>query len=671
MKSKDIENRAVGLNIKPMEPRRFIGNKRLYQYGALFVAIIMVFSSIGYATIKLGEDGSGQKWFGDDSGLITNSNGKAWVATGANLQLAIWDLNSTGGEIEVPLGNYEIDFDMNLTHVVIRGAGSGCTRSYDDASIFSSKTKFNLADTANITIHRGGKLQGVYVYASTNYDGEAVVVEGEQYFIGEMGVLRDVTVTKTSCTNGTGITIQSRDGATNYIMHSTFEDIAVYGFYTGMVTKNDGSGAYASGNTYHNLMFVANAKSLITYDSGGTYSNIQISAKHPSGTIEGIRSHGAGIMFSNVMCWDWNKASGLCLNISGGKCYAEGYFCDKINNTGGDNIIQDISTGTTLGNSETTATFTVSSNTSEDSLLADYVCDGVADQDTIELAIAALPTGGGRIILKEGTYYFNGEFELPASRDNWILQGQGNNTILLLSSDLGADRMIVIFSNNFVMRDLQINANNKTCAGVILLDSGCVKCRFDNCYITAGQNDVNGIYLYASNSDKCVIENCYIWNCNYAIYANTNNVSIINNRIHGNNHAAIAFGNYHRIRGNDLYDNEYGIFNVNNSRITDNIIYDNSISGITTQSPRKNVVKDNIGWITENSGTDTLTTTSKTVAHGLDGTPTVINICWRENTTDSVGDWWVDTIGGTNFVLNVATDPGANNLDFGWEAKVR
>ena len=667
MKSKDIENRTVGLNVKPLEPRRIIGNKRLYQYGALFVAIIMVFSSVGYATIKLGEDGSGQKWFGDDAGLITSSNGKAYPATGAGLQAAIWGLNGTGGIVNVPQGEYTIDFDINLTNVILRGVGSGCSWAFG-SDVDCLATQFALDDTANITIHLGGKLQGIYINVSNNYDGEAIVVEGERFWISEKDVLKDITLRKGSCANGTGITIRARHDNQHYIMFTSFEDIYVWGFYNGMVTENDGSGAYASGNIYSDLSFHANARALTTYDSGGVYSNIQISAD--TGTIEGIRSHGAGIMFSNVMCWDWQHASGLCLNISGGKCYAEGYFCDKINCTGVDNVIIDNSIGTIFGNSETTSTFTVSSNTSEDSSLADYVCDGVADQDTIELAIAALPAGGGHIILKEGTYYFDGQFNI-SQKDNWILQGQGNNTILLLSTNIDPDKMVYIVSNNFVMRDLQVNANGKTCDRVITVTGDSVRCRIDNCYITAGQDDEYGIYFYHPDSSECVIENCNIWDCDYAIYANTNNVSIINNRIHGNSHAAIAFGDYHRIRGNDLYDNEYGIFNVNNSRITDNIIYDNSISGITTQSPRKNVVKDNMGWITENSGTDTITTTSKTVAHGLDGAPTVINICWRENPTDSVGDWWVDTIGGTNFVLNVATDPGANDLDFGWEAKVR
>ena len=77
------------------------------------------------------------------------------------------------------------------------------------------------------------------------------------------------------------------------------------------------------------------------------------------------------------------------------------------------------------------------------------------------------------------------------------------------------------------------------------------------------------------------------------------------------------------------------------------------------------------GNIYENSGTDTLLNgnTSVIVAHGLSAAPTVINITWRENPDNVIADWWVDTIGVDNFTLN-GVDPGASNLDFGWEAKV-
>ena len=84
------------------------------------------------------------------------------------------------------------------------------------------------------------------------------------------------------------------------------------------------------------------------------------------------------------------------------------------------------------------------------------------------------------------------------------------------------------------------------------------------------------------------------------------------------------------------------------------------------------IVRDNVGWVTENSGTATLlnANTSIVVAHGLAATPTSISITFAENPTNLIADWWIDTIGAANFTLN-GSNPGASNLDFGWEAKVR
>ena len=83
-------------------------------------------------------------------------------------------------------------------------------------------------------------------------------------------------------------------------------------------------------------------------------------------------------------------------------------------------------------------------------------------------------------------------------------------------------------------------------------------------------------------------------------------------------------------------------------------------------------IQNNQGYVTENWGTATLlnANTSITVAHGLSTTPTIVLITFAENPTNVIGDWWVDTLGTTNFVFN-GVDPGASNLDFYWEAKVR
>ncbi len=123
---------------------------------------------------------------------------------------------------------------------------------------------------------------------------------------------------------------------------------------------------------------------------------------------------------------------------------------------------------------------------------------------------------------------------------------------------------------------------------------------------------------------------------------------------------------------------EYAIFLTagigDNFMITNNDVRGNStgaIAGTTYAATR--IVRDNLGFVCENSGTDTIASgnTTKTVTHGMAAAPTVVNIAFREQGTNDFGRWWVSAIGATTFVLNVSADPGASNLDFAWEAKLR
>jgi len=108
----------------------------------------------------------------------------------------------------------------------------------------------------------------------------------------------------------------------------------------------------------------------------------------------------------------------------------------------------------------------------------------------------------------------------------------------------------------------------------------------------------------------------------------------------------------------------------NNILVVDGTATNGIINGVIHSSFK---IHHNIGYITENSGTSSIDSgqTTKVVAHGLAAAPTIINIAFREQGTNDFGRWWVDTIGATNFTLNISADPGASNLDFAWEAKVR
>lgn len=104
------------------------------------------------------------------------------------------------------------------------------------------------------------------------------------------------------------------------------------------------------------------------------------------------------------------------------------------------------------------------------------------------------------------------------------------------------------------------------------------------------------------------------------------------------------------------------------------LIQGNVVDSAISTDDISNRIRDNIGWITENSGTGSIAsgTTADVIAHGLSVTPTVddISITLAENPTNTPGAIWVDTIGAANFTVNCENDPGASNLDFGWRVAV-
>ena len=103
---------------------------------------------------------------------------------------------------------------------------------------------------------------------------------------------------------------------------------------------------------------------------------------------------------------------------------------------------------------------------------------------------------------------------------------------------------------------------------------------------------------------------------------------------------------------------------------------------ISLVSGGKYVVRDNVaitanplGFITENSGTVTITAaaTSQATAHGLSVTPGVADILVvpTNSPTTNPGNTWLTSVGTTNFTLNCRTAPGASTATFSWKASVQ
>jgi hypothetical protein len=152
-------------------------------------------------------------------------------------------------------------------------------------------------------------------------------------------------------------------------------------------------------------------------------------------------------------------------------------------------------------------------------------------------------------------------------------------------------------------------------------------------------------------------------------------------RATGTNHAQISLREYNLVAatGNQVCNNDivttqpYGI-EEKSASCNDNEIFDNIIVGATTTGVKllgaDSSARANIGHITENSGTDTVTTATKAVTHGLAITPAVgdIMITPVADITPAVR-WWVSGLTSSQFTINLDQAP-ANPAAFAWRAIV-
>ena len=113
---------------------------------------------------------------------------------------------------------------------------------------------------------------------------------------------------------------------------------------------------------------------------------------------------------------------------------------------------------------------------------------------------------------------------------------------------------------------------------------------------------------------------------------------------------------------------------MSNTIISDNVIIGFSSTPISI-SGSGNEIRNNIGYTTENSGTDTSSgdgsSTSLTIAHGLVSTPKYVNA--REASSDAAtAEIDYTTADSTNITVYFknALPSGTDNIKIYWEAEV-
>jgi parallel beta-helix repeat protein len=184
------------------------------------------------------------------------------------------------------------------------------------------------------------------------------------------------------------------------------------------------------------------------------------------------------------------------------------------------------------GKSLRTASRIVAASNSLDKSSADYVCDGVHDEEEINKAISDLADVGGTVLLLEGTYNIGSagtkiiEFEGQSLEiaygiyitSNVSLVGQGKSTILILDTnnfDIGNALIgAVIFSDNtsgIEISHVTINSNQQSVSffaiGIFMSNvsnSGISCCNIQNAFY--------GVFIYLGSN--CMIsDNVCIISC--------------------------------------------------------------------------------------------------------------------------------------------------------------
>jgi len=150
---------------------------------------------------------------------------------------------------------------------------------------------------------------------------------------------------------------------------------------------------------------------------------------------------------------------------------------------------------------------------------ADYTTDGVDDDVQIQAAIDALPTNGGRIIFREGTYTLGAVVTI--AKNGVTLQGQGKGTIIQAKNSLNAN-MIQLGSNttqyfNCVIKDIYFDGRQSQQGSGTIIYNGALTYPIDNlevldCYLVNAFDACIQLLLNGAATNSNLIEGNYFQN---------------------------------------------------------------------------------------------------------------------------------------------------------------
>jgi len=263
------------------------------------------------------------------------------------------------------------------------------------------------------------------------------------------------------------------------------------------------------------------------------------------------------------------------------------------------------------------ASFVVAAYNSIDNENADFVCDRENDQVEIQQALDNLPSGGGSVYLREGTYNIGGTITLD---NNVALIGSGAGPLLYLANNVNDNVIQATNCGNLLVTNLRIwgNGLNNTAGSGISFENvedskiiGCWVENFDDHGIllyglsngnavsgnTCQGNGTGGIYLYVSFNNSISGNTCQ-GNEIDGIFLESDNNTVNGNTCTGNGHHGIFLdaSDYNTVSGNTCTGNDnYGIYlsDSSNNTVTGNTCTGNGEDGIISRYGGANNITGN------------------------------------------------------------------------------
>ena len=307
--------------------------KKLFFYAGVLVLVFALLSpNIFGTTLKFGTDSSGDSYFGFTDDMITNSNGKAWAVSSANLQSAIEDIPE-GGIVYVPTCEITVSNLYVNGSITVTGVGSGYYPSSLTINHFNN-TVLNVS--GGIILNDGARLHNLRVNVSSTFSGNAVEINGsaDGYYWNVPRILDNVYITCDS-QSGVGLLVDCYASSDDRsVATCSFGDVMVKGFHQAVnisCYESGGNEGYFNQNTFENLFITSSYRGLnFNCEVGGVEisQNVFKTLIITNVDQEIILHGGLRNQFPNLMVMDSPSAYDIYFdaNPHAGFNYFNGYF---------------------------------------------------------------------------------------------------------------------------------------------------------------------------------------------------------------------------------------------------------------------------------------------------------------------------------------------------------